>query len=42
MLPFAAIVPVLPRWRDTAMHVMAIVRALSLPGVRQIGCREAR
>jgi hypothetical protein len=27
---------------DTAMHVMAIVRALSLPGVRQIGCREAR
>ena len=31
----AAIVRVLPRWGDTAMHMMAIVRALSMPGVRQ-------
>jgi hypothetical protein len=31
----SAIVRVLARWGDTAMHVMAIVRALSLPGVRQ-------
>jgi hypothetical protein len=31
----SAIVRVLARWGDTAMHVMAIARALSLPGVRQ-------
>jgi hypothetical protein len=31
----AAILRVLPRWGDTAMHMMAIVRALSMPGVRQ-------
>jgi len=31
----SAIVRVLARWGDTAMHVMAIVRALSLSGVRQ-------
>ena len=31
----AAIVRVLPRWGDAAMHMMAIVRALSMPGVRQ-------
>jgi Tfp pilus assembly protein PilN len=31
----SAIVRVLPRWGDTAMQVMAIVRALSMPGVRQ-------
>ena len=31
----SAIVRVLPRWGDTPMHVMALVRALSLSGVRQ-------
>jgi hypothetical protein len=31
----SAIVRVLARSADTAMHVMAIVRALSLSGVRQ-------
>jgi hypothetical protein len=31
----AAIVRVLPRWGDAAMHMTAIVRALSMPGVRQ-------
>jgi hypothetical protein len=31
----SAIVRVLPRWGDSAMHVMPIVGALSLPGLRQ-------
>ena len=31
----SAIVRVLPRWGDTAMQVMAIVQALSLPDLRQ-------
>lgn len=37
----SAIVRVLPRWGDTALHVMAIVRALSMPGVRPDRCRDA-